>query len=216
MKRHIPYYHVIYEDSDVLVVYKERDLLTVRTSDPKTSFCNLFRFLEIELSKKGERPYLVHRLDYETSGLLIFAKRIEIKQLLQSLFEEHKVVRLYEAVIAENLPPEQHYDVRQFLASNGKGGRVYPTDETHGKEAITHLTTKNQIQIGTTLAISIETGRRAQIRLAISSLGWHLLGDDKYSKTPAKRMYLNAYRLEFPADIPLEKHIFEAKPLWLN
>lgn len=216
MKRRIPYYHIVYEDADILVVYKERDLFTIRTSDPKTSYSNLYRFLEMELSKKGERPYLVHRLDYETSGLLIFAKRLEIQQKLQSCFETRNVVRKYEAVVAEKLPSEQHYDIRQFLTSNGKGGRVYLTDELHGKEAITHIVTKNPIQIGTALSISIETGRRAQIRLAIASLGWHLLGDNKYSKTPAKRMYLNAYELEFPRETGLKQYYFKVSPLWLK
>ncbi|HBN00518.1 MAG TPA: hypothetical protein DD384_04770, partial [Firmicutes bacterium] len=59
------------------------------------------------------------------------------------------------------------------------------------------------------------TGRRAQIRMAIASLGFHLLGDLKYSHTPAKRMYLNAYELDFDESLPIQKHHFKVKPLWL-
>lgn len=166
--------------------------------------------------KKGERIFIVHRLDYETSGLLIFAKKLEVKERLQSLFEERKIKRLYEAVIQEKIEPGLTWEVAQYLTSNGKGGRVILTDKEHDKEAITHLKSANQIQIGTVLNIQIDTGRRAQIRMAIASLGYHLIGDNKCSNTPAKRMYLNAYRLKFPEESYLKQRIFETTPLWLT
>lgn len=208
-------YQIIYEDEDILVVYKERDVFTIRTTDKRTYSHNLYHYIHEYLAKKGERPFIVHRLDYETSGLLIFAKKASLKELLQKEFEEHRVKRFYEAVISERIPPNLVYDTKQYLASNEKGGKVYLTDSEHGKLAITHLMSKNQIQIGTVLDISIETGRRAQIRLAISSLGYHLLGDKKYSSTPAKRMYLNSYELDFEESLPIKEHHFKIKPLWL-
>lgn len=211
----IPPYQIIYEDDDILVVYKERNVFTIRTSDKRTYSHNLYHYIHEYLAKKGERPFIVHRLDYETSGLLIFAKKSFLKELLQKELEEHHVKRLYEAVIQERIESGLAFDVKQYLASNEKGGKVYLSNPKCGKLAITHLISKNQIQIGTVLDISIETGRRAQIRLAISSLGYHLLGDMKYSFVPAKRMYLNSYELDFDESLPIKKHHFQIKPLWL-
>ncbi len=208
-------YYIIYEDKDILVVYKERNVFSIRTNDKRTYSHNLYHYLYEYLKKKGERPFIVHRLDYETSGIMIFAKEKSFKVELQSYFENRRVTRLYEAVIEERIEPNIHHDVTQYLSSNGIGGKVFSTNKENGKDAITHLTSKNQIQIGTVLDISIETGRRAQIRMAINSLGYHLLGDAKYSNTPAKRMYLNAYKLVFPESSSIKVKEFSVKPLWL-
>lgn len=213
MKKQAPF-SVIYEDDDLIVVYKERNVFSIRTNDKHTYSHNLYHYIHEYLSKKGERPFIVHRLDYETSGIMLFAKREDLKEMLQKEFEMHRVKRLYEAAIDERISPNLHFDVKQKLGSNGKGGKVF-LDPINGKEAITHLTSKNQIQIGTVLDISIDTGRRAQIRMAITSLGFHLLGDLKYSSTPAKRMYLNAYELDFDESLPIKEHHFKVKPLWL-
>ncbi len=208
-------YQIIYEDEQIIVVYKERNVFSIRTNAKNTYTHNLYHYLYEYLKKKSERPYIVHRLDYETSGIMIFAKSHELKEELQSYFENRQVLRLYEAVIEERIEPDLTYNVIQYLSSDGKGGRVFVTNIDEGKDAITHITSKNQIQIGTALDISIETGRRAQIRMAISSLGFHLLGDNKYSNTPAKRMYLNAYKLSFPENSSLKQKEFFVKPLWL-
>ncbi len=208
-------YYIVYEDNEIIVVYKERDVFSIRTNDKRTYSHNLYHYLYEYLKKKGERPFIVHRLDYETSGIMIFAKNSSLKEELQSYFENRVVTRLYEAVIEERIEPNLHYDVTQYLSSNGMGGKVFVTSKENGKDAISHLTSKNQIQIGTVLDISIETGRRAQIRMAINSLGYHLLGDMKYSSTPAKRMYLNAYKLVFPETSSIKQKEFFVKPLWL-
>lgn len=208
-------YNIIYEDEEIIVVYKERNVFTIRTNDKRTYAHNLYHYLHEYLKKHGERPFIVHRLDYETSGILLFAKNEKIKESLQKAFEKREVIRKYEAVIKEDLPLNEKYDVKQYLSSDGKGGKVFVSNEFEGKEAITHLISKNKIQIGTVLDVSIETGRRAQIRMAILSLGYHLLGDKKYSGTDAKRMYLNAYELVFSKESPLKQKTFHVEPLWL-
>lgn len=205
-------YQIIYEDEDVIVVYKERDVFSIRTLDKRTYSHNLYHYIYEYLRKKGERPFIVHRLDYETSGLLIFAKSEKLKDILQSSFEKRDVKRCYEAVIKERIEPNLEYKVVQHLSSHN-GGKVF--EDENGKEAITNIISRNQIQIGTVLDINIETGRRAQIRMAISSLGYHLIGDKKYSLSEGKRMYLNAYKLIFPSYVPLKKKEFEVTPLWL-
>jgi 23S rRNA pseudouridine1911/1915/1917 synthase len=206
-------YYIVYEDKDVIVVYKKRDVFTIPTTDKKTFIYNLFYYLRLYAKKQKETVYLVHRLDYETSGLVIFAKTPLIQAKLKDAFEERKALRYYEAVVKETLPAGQRFDVDQYLEEKGYG--VIVSDAVKGKEAITHIVAKNPIQIGTALQISIETGRKNQIRMAIHSVGLTLLGDKRYSQNDAKRMYLNAYKLAFPSEIGLAQNVFRVPPLWL-
>jgi 23S rRNA pseudouridine1911/1915/1917 synthase len=206
-------YAILYEDEEVLAVYKKRNVFSIRTLDKATFSHNLYHYLKLYLAKKNEDLFIVHRLDYETSGVMVFAKSLAIKEKLQGYFEERQVGRYYEAVVAEKVPLGEKKDITQYLEE--KGSAVFPSDAAHGKEAITHLEAKNYIQIGTALAINIETGRHNQIRLALKEAGYTLLGDKRFAHNEAKRMYLNAYKLVFPAACGLKQTVFETKPLWL-
>ncbi len=207
---------ILYEDRDIIVCFKPAKLLTIRTSDKKTYFNNAYHFLKERQLAKKENLFIVHRLDFDTSGLLIFAKNYTVKERLQSIFEQRRVERCYEAVVREDLPLNKKYQVRQYLTQN-KSHQVYVTkDKVNGKEAITLLESKNHIKEGSVLDIRILTGRKNQIRLAIRELGLTLIGDERYSRDKADRMYLNAYRLAFPKEAKLKKPEFEIKPLWLK
>jgi 23S rRNA pseudouridine1911/1915/1917 synthase len=207
-------YYIVYEDSALLVVYKKREVFTIATPDPKTYHHNLFYYLQAYSKANHETVYLIHRLDFETSGLMLFAKTPAIQNALKTAFETHDVGRYYEAVVKESLPVGKHYDVQQYLLE--EGANVHVSDPEHGKEAITHVEVKNPIQIGSALAITIDTGRKNQIRIALHSLGLTLLGDKRYSANEAKRMYLNAYRLTLPESIPVAQRVFSVEPLWLK
>ncbi len=209
-------YQILYEDEKIIVVYKNRDVFTIKTEDKKTYSYNLYHYLFLYLRKKGEKPYLVHRLDFETSGILIFAKDGMTQLCLRKCFEERKVIRLYEAVIKEELPLGLKKEVKMFLSKNEKGKRIVPVSEQEGKEAITIYQVRNRIQIGTALKIQILTGRRNQIRIALKEEGMTLIGDRRYSMNEAKRMYLNSYYLKFPSDFGLRKNEFVLQPLWLK
>lgn len=206
-------YYIVYEDKDIIVAYKKRDVFTIPTTDKKTFIYNLFYYLRVYAKKQNENVFLVHRLDYETSGLIVFAKSEAVQAELKAAFEERTALRYYEAVVKELVPSGKHFDVDQYLEEKGYG--VIVSAEATGKEAITHVTAKNAIQIGTALQIQIETGRKNQIRMAIHSIGLTLLGDKRYSQNEAKRMYLNAYKLVFPKEIGLAQNAFEVEPLWL-
>lgn len=205
-------YSILYEDNSILVVYKQRNVFTIRTNDKYTFTHNLYHYLYLYLKKKNENIYIVHRLDYETSGILIFAKNLEMKNYLQSLFEERKVQRYYEAVIKEKIPLNYQKEVRMTLNIKDNGKVIKDND---GKEAITILQASNYIQIGTALKIEIKTGRKNQIRMAINEEGFTLIGDKRYSNNIDKRMYLNAYHLILPKDDKLKENEFYVKPLWL-
>lgn len=206
-------YQLLYEDSEILVVYKERDVFSIRTKAKNTFAHNLYHYLREYLQRKNESLYIVHRLDYETSGVMIFAKSREKQVLLQSLFEKHLVDRYYEAVIKEPLKEGTSFTVKQYLKE--VGSKVLLSDEKEGKLAITHIEAKNPIQIGTALKIKIDTGRHNQIRIALASQGYTLFGDKRYSHSTAKRLYLNSYALIFPKEAKLTQSEFITKPLWL-
>ena len=206
-------YTILYEDENVLSVYKERDVFSVATEDIKTRYQNLFPYLKSYTKRKGEEIYLVHRLDYETSGVMVFAKNKDTERYLKSCFENRTVVRLYEAVVKEETKSDFHTIVTQYLKENASYKVI---EDKNGKEAITEISYGNPIQIGTALKIQIHTGRKNQIRYAIHSLSLTLIGDKRYSNDVAKRLYLNSYALIFPPVDFLKVTSFQSKPLWLN
>lgn len=198
------------------MVYKNRNVFSIRTKDKKTFSHNLYHYLYLYLRKKNENLFVVHRLDYETSGVMIFAKNKKMKETLQKCFEERRVVRRYEAVIKEKIELGSVYDVVQYLSDGENGRKVAPVSKEEGKEAITHIKAINYINIGTALDINIETGRRNQIRIALHSLGFTLLGDTRYAFDENKRMYLNSYLLSFPEELKLKERSFSTTPLWIK
>lgn len=203
-------YDILYEDEDIIVVYKHRDVFSVKTDDVKTYRTNLYYLLLSYCHKKNEKLFIVHRLDFETSGVMIFAKKNEICTKLRKYFASSSVVRLYEAVVRENVELNKEHEVRQFL----KIDRKVEEDED-GKESVTIYKAINPIQIGTALKIQILTGRKNQIRMALKKDGLTLIGDRRYSSDMAKRLYLNAYTLAFPEDIGLKMTLFKTDPLWI-
>lgn len=207
-------FDIYYEDKDIIVVIKKSGLLSVATD--KDDRHNLYHYVREYLNNKKQKVFIVHRLDKDTSGLVIFAKSISVKEKLQKCFEEGQVLRHYEAIVEEMIEPGKRMKVDQYLAFDEKSGNVYVTkDTTKGKRAITYLQSDHTNKIGTVLNIDIKTGRRNQIRLACKTLSLTLVGDKKYANNKNRRMFLNEYELEFPPDIELKKSHFALEPLWL-
>lgn len=210
MKQSKAPYEIIFEDENVIAVYKKHNVLSVATEDKKTFHHNLQYYIGIYLKKKNEKCYLIHRLDYETSGIMVFAKTLEMKRLFQDAFKNDRIERDYEAVVKENIKSD--FTVLQYLKEKGKN--VVISDKTDGKEAVTDFKAKNRIQIGTVLSIRIHNGRHNQIRIALQEKGLTLIGDKRYSKNEAKRMYLNSFHLH-PLTEELKQYNFYTPPLWL-
>ena len=210
-----PLFPIFYEDNDILVVYKRSGLLSIATEDGNLN--NLYHYVREYLNRKRQKVFIVHRLDRDTSGVMVFAKSIPVKEMLQSCFEERKVTRLYEALVKGNFPLGEKKHIVQYLVYDPRSGKVYPTkDKKKGKEAITDLETVAHRGENTAIKISISTGRPNQIRIALKSVGYPLLGDKKYSDAKAPRMMLNAYALTFPNELPIKKHSFVSDPLWVK
>lgn len=205
-------FDVLYEDKDRIAVTKKSGLLTIAKTEG--DYHNLYHYVRDYLNRKKQKCFIVHRLDRDTSGIVLFAKSIARKEKLQSVFESQEVGRFYEAVIVEDRKEPLH--IEQFINYNKKSGRSYVTkDRKEGKLAITDIIPDHKNDLGTTIKIKIETGRQNQIRLAIASSGYTLLGDKKYSRSSFKRRMLNEYRIILPKD-KFRKNVFYLKPLWLK
>lgn len=208
-------FDIYYEDKDIIVVIKKSGLLSVATD--KDDRHNLYHYVREYLNNKKQRVFIVHRLDRDTSGLVVFSKSMAMKERLQSYFETGNVIRHYEAIVKESIEPGKRMKVDQYLAFDPKSGNVYVTkDKEKGKRAITYLECDHTNKLGSVLKIDIKTGRRNQIRLACKTLGLTLIGDKKYSKDKSSRMFLNEYELEFPKESGLRKTRFHLEPLWLS
>lgn len=208
-------FDIYYEDKDIIVVIKKSGLLSVATD--KDDRHNLYHYVREYLNNKKQRVFIVHRLDRDTSGLVVFAKTMKMKETLQKCFEEGNVMRHYEAIVREKIEPGKRMKVEQYLAFDPKSGNVYVTKDTEiGKKAVTYLECDHNNKLGSVLKIDIRTGRRNQIRLACKTLSLTLIGDRKYAKDKSGRMFLNEYEIEFPAETGLRKRRFALEPLWLS
>lgn len=199
---------IIYEDEYVIVVNKPCGLLTI--SDGNNSQ-NVYSYLyKYCLEKENKHLFVVHRLDKYTSGLIIFAKSNLIKEKLQKCFEEKRVIRLYEALAIGNSIKKGEVKKIEINVFEDKNNNVFVSKDNRGKKCITFVKCLDQNDKYSLLDISILTGRRNQIRLSLSEIGMPILGDSKYGiKCEENRMYLNAYKLEFPKDIGIKKYCFE-------
>lgn len=208
-------FNIVYEDKEIIVVYKRSGLLSIAPNNGDLH--NLYHFVREYVNQKHQKIFVVHRLDKDTSGLMIFAKSMPMKMKLQECFERREVIRKYEAVIKEKIELNKHFHVIQYLIYDHRSGKVFITkNKKTGVEAITDLKSVNSYGEGTALDIEIKTGRQNQIRLAIHSLGYTLIGDKKYSNNSDNRMMLNAYELIFPEYLKLKQRCFALKPFYLE
>ena len=204
---------ILHEDDDVIVVLKSHGLLTVATERERETTAQAY--LNAYLKAKGEdRIHVVHRLDRETSGVLVFAKNFEAREALKNKFAEHDIERVYVAAIEGALDPPRgtfrsHVRERKDL-------RMESVDELtpDAKLAVTHYRTIESNGRFSLLEIRLETGRKNQIRTHLSEAGHPIVGDRLYGSTvnPIGRLGLHAKLLGF--DHPATgKHLVFTAPV---
>lgn len=203
---------IIYEDDAVLVIDKPADLLTIGTEKErtKTAYFQLNEYLRERNPDKRERVFIVHRLDKDTSGLIVFAKNEAAKRRLQANWND--VEKLYLAVV-EGVPKKYEDTLAGYLNESGTL-RVYETkDSKNAKYAVTKYKTLKNSREYSLLEVEIETGRKHQIRVHCSGLGHPVAGDRKYGAEtdPLKRLALHAYRLSFPHPLTKKRMDFESR-----
>lgn len=202
---------IIYEDKELIVINKPAGLLTVSTENEKEK--TLFHKVLVYLKRKhkANKVFIVHRLDKDTSGIVLFAKNEGLKRKLQLNWDELACSRKYMAVVDGNLE-EGSGSITTWLKET-KTLLVYSSnDKTNGKKATTVYKVINKNSRYSLVDISIKTGRKNQIRVHMSDLGVPVLGDKKYgSKIRVKRMMLHAYQLKITHPVTKKDMIFESK-----
>jgi 23S rRNA pseudouridine1911/1915/1917 synthase len=189
---------IVYEDASLIVVDKPAGLLTMATDSEraKTAYAALRAYANNK--KPQEKIFIVHRLDREASGLLVFAKTIQAKERLQDQFKDHSAGRKYVA-LAEGRIAEDDFTIRSYLAENA-AFHVYSTRKRGaGKPAVTHVHVLKREAKTTLLEVQLETGRKHQIRAHLAERGHPVVGDKTYGarSNPFKRLALHAARLAF-------------------
>ncbi|MBR6948959.1 MAG: RluA family pseudouridine synthase [Bacilli bacterium] len=207
-KKTLPF-DIVFEDDNIIVVNKPSGLLTISTSKEKER--TLFHIVrEYLVSKdKNSRVFIVHRLDKDTSGIVILAKNEKIKKQLQDNWNEYVSLREYVAIVHGHLKNKNDRIVQ--MLSETKTNLVYVSKKDDAKEAITNYKVIKENEDYSLVNINIETGRKNQIRVAFSSLGNPILGDKKYSniKDNQNRLYLHANRLKIYYPIIKKDILFE-------
>ena len=206
-----PPFPIVYEDESLVVIEKPEGLLTVATEKIKnrTAYYQLTDYVRSCGPTGKERIFIVHRLDRDSSGLLVFAKSEAIKLALQKNWD--KVEKRYYAVV-EGTPQKPSGTLESHLAED-KFRRVYSTGESKfSKYAATHyqlIKTSGKFSL---LEITIFTGRKNQIRVHMSDQGHPNIGDEKYGgvSDPAGRLGLHACLLSFTHPVTQEKLVFKS------
>ncbi len=207
-KKRVNAIQIIYEDNDFIAINKPNGLLSVEND--KSRECAYSYVLQyLQEKNKALRPFILHRIDMETSGVLVFAKNSRIHSMLKLNWNSYVQKREYYAVVEGNMQEKQK-TITTFLKEN-QYNMVYSTNDPTGQKAITHYQVVRENKEYSLLQVNIDTGRKNQIRVHMQELGHPILGDEKYgfNKNPLKRLALHASKLEFIH--PITKEVISIK-----
>lgn len=205
--------NIIYEDQDLIVIEKKAGLLSVASLKEKKK--NAVQILKEhqEAIDPRNKVYIIHRLEREASGILLFAKSQKIQELLQNSWEDYVIDRRYVAIVEGKIKEPTH-TLRNYLRSN-KNNQVFVVNTSeNATEAITHFTVLKQTNAYSMLEFKLETGFKNQIRVQMAHYGFPVTGDKKYTamKNPLGRVALHANLIELKHPISGEHLKFELVP----
>ncbi len=223
---------IIWEDADIAIVNKPVGLIVhpgAGVQDGTLVNALMFHFnKKLSVQHDPQRPGIVHRLDKDTSGLLIVAKNDRVHSLLSRMFQDRTIKKTYLAITVG--VPAKAEDTIKTLIGRSKKDRIKMTVTIDGREAVTHYKISKYFDFFSLVEVELETGRTHQIRVHFSHINCPILGDNTYSTLKRtlsmvpfhyqkkvkyllanhlKRQALHAYRLEF--EHPITKEIVKAK-----
>ena len=210
-KDHKEVLDILYEDNEIIVINKPAGLLSISTDSEKEDTAYHMVMNYVRRSNPRNNVFIVHRIDRDTSGVLLIAKSEQVKHLLQDNWDSVVSVRGYIAIVEGNVK-EPSGTIKSWLRET-KTQLIYSSNkEGDGKEAITHYKKLKGNDRYSLLDVRIDTGRKNQIRVHMKDLGHNVIGDKKYGakSDPLKRLGLHAFVLEFKHPITDKLVRFEA------
>lgn len=199
--------NIIYEDNDIIVIDKPSKILTISNKNEKVN--TLYRMVSDHLKKEHKKVFIIHRLDFDTSGIIMFAKSQRVQKLYQDNWNDLAKIREYTAIVDGVTDDKGH--IESYLKQT-KTLLVYSSKNKDGLFAITDYEKIGGNSKYSMLKILISTGRRNQIRCHMADIGHPILGDYRYKCkiNPIDRLCLHANRLEIINPITKELMVFNS------
>lgn len=199
--------NIIYEDNDIIVIDKPSKILTISNKNEKVN--TLYRMVSDYLKKEHKKVFIIHRLDFDTSGIIMFAKSQRVQKLYQDNWNDLAKIREYTAIVDGITDNKGH--IESYLKQT-KTLLVYSSKNKDGLFAITDYEKIGGNSKYSMLKILISTGRRNQIRCHMADIGHPILGDYRYKCkiNPIDRLCLHANRLEIINPITKELMVFNS------
>jgi len=204
---------ILYEDNDILVAHKPSGLLTVASAGEREKTVYAYLRQHLKDHHPRQKLFIVHRLDKFASGVLVFAKSEKVKSVLQGVFSRHEIQRKY-WVIVEGRIGKDRGTIRSYLAEDSSLRMHSTQDQRKGKSAVTHFRVLRRFPAVTALEVTLETGRKNQIRVHLSEMGNPVAGDRAYGSTldPLGRLGLHAFLLGFKHPVRGTPLVFQTEP----
>lgn len=189
---------IIYEDEDIIAIDKPSGLLSIASDREKGRTAYRLVADYVAAKNKRDRIFVVHRLDEDTSGVLIFAKNYETREALQNHWQEVVSIRAYYAIVEGKMEKDNGV-LKDYLDENDLHLVYVTKNKAKGKLSITEYKVIKYKDPYSLLDIHLSSGRKNQIRVQLGHRGHHIIGDDKYGEpsNPIKRLGLHAYELKF-------------------
>ncbi len=214
---------LLYEDAALIVLHKPAGLVVHPAAghESGTLVNALLHHAEVERGEDPRRPGVVHRLDKDTSGVMVVARTDAAREALTAQFAHHTIEREYQAICVGAPPPALTFDT--LIGRHPTDRKRFSSRVRTGKRAVTHVTRERELAGAALVRCRLETGRTHQIRVHLADHGYPLLGDPLYSKPPKDprlrtvgaelgRQALHARVLGFTHPTTAERLRFEVEP----
>lgn len=209
-----PMLRIVYEDEHIIIIDKRNGLLSMASSKQQTKTAYFILSEYIKRKDSQNRLFILHRLDRETSGLMMFAKSEQVQETMQRGWKDLVRQRKYIAVVEGHLPQEQGV-IHTLLAENAALKMYVPRDdENKGEDAITHYRVVRSSRNYSLVELELETGKKNQIRAHMEYMRTPIIGDKKYgasAKNSSGRVCLHAYVLNITHPITGEELNFSTR-----
>jgi 23S rRNA pseudouridine1911/1915/1917 synthase len=202
---------ILHEDADIIVIDKEPGLLSIATEKERKETAYFILTEHVRKTGRNNRVYIVHRLDKDASGVMMFSKSIKVQEILQKNWQQNIVDRRYAVLVEGKIENDEGTHISWLRESSALIMYSYKFDNG-GQKAITHYKVINKNEEYSLLEVKIDTGRKNQIRVHMQDMKHSIVGDKKYGSTqnPIRRMGLHAISLTFKHPVTNENLKFES------